>query len=97
MTKKPDDCDTMEEARAEIDRVDAAMADLLAERWGFVAKVASLKSSAKEASVPWRNDEIITRVRSRVEAGGGPPELAETIWREILDFAIKQQQKNLNP
>ena len=84
----------MEETRAEIDRVDAAMADLLAERWAFVQKVASLKSSADEASIPWRNEEVVARVKARVEAAGGPPELAETLWRTILDYAIKKQQEN---
>ena len=34
--KKPADCANMTDVRAEIDRVDLALVDLLAERWSYV-------------------------------------------------------------
>ena len=34
--KKPVDCNNMSDVRAEIDRVDQALVDLLAERWTYV-------------------------------------------------------------
>ena len=54
--KKPDDCQSRDEVRHEIDRLDLAIVDLLGERWGYVDRMWQLKREAEAAaSVPWRN------------------------------------------
>ena len=98
---KPDaklarNCETMAEARAEIDRVDAALVDLLAERWTYVDRMWVLKRRQQaEASVPWRNREVIERVRARAEQQGVPPEMAEALWRQIIGWGIQYQDEKL--
>ena len=93
--KKPEDCQTMEELRAEIDRVDGEMIDLLAERWRYVSRVSDFKAGPDEASVPWRNDEVIANVVKRAEAEGAPGSLAEEIWRLIINRAIAYEKDKL--
>ncbi|MEO1015715.1 MAG: chorismate mutase [Pseudomonadota bacterium] len=94
--KKPNDCASMQDVRDEIDRVDNAVVDLLTERWGYVDRMWQLKKAeAATASVPWRNREVIDRVRGRAEAGGMPPEMAEALWRQIIGWGIQYQEERL--
>jgi isochorismate pyruvate lyase len=94
--KKPDDCRTMDEVRSEIDRVDLALVDLLAVRWGFVDRMWALKrAESAQANVPWRNRAVIEKVRARAAEQGLPPEMAEALWRQIIGWGIQYQDERL--
>jgi isochorismate pyruvate lyase len=94
--KPPDQCRTMNEVRQEIDRIDCALVDLLAQRWGYVDRMWALKrAEAAAANVPWRNREVIEKVRARAEAEGMPPEMAEALWRQIIGWGIQYQDEKL--
>lgn len=92
---KPEDCPTMDEVRIEIDRIDRALVDLLAERWGYVDRAWQLKSSPEEATVPWRIQEVIDKVRARADERGMPPALAEALWRQIIGWGIQYEEEKL--
>ena len=92
---KPQDCPSMTEVRTEIDRIDRALVDLLSERWGYVARAWQLKSSPAEATVPWRIQEVIDKVRAHAEEGGMPPSLAEALWRQIIGWGIQYEEEKL--
>jgi len=86
----------MQEVRTEIDRVDAVLVDLLSERWSYVDRMWALKrAAAAEASVPWRNREVIERVRARSDQQGLPPEMAEALWRQIIGWGVQYQEEKL--
>ena len=92
----PDQCCSMDDVRAEIDRVDAALIDLLSERWSYVDRMWQFKrQQSAEASVPWRNREVIESVRSRATEKGMPPEMAESLWRTIIGWGIQHQEEKL--
>ena len=93
--KKANDCETMDEVRAEIDRVDRALVELLAERWTFVDRAWFFKRSPDEASVPWRNKDVVDKVRARAEETGLPPEMAEALWRLIIGWGIQYEEERL--
>ena len=93
--KKAGDCENMTEVRAEIDRVDQALVDLLAERWTYVDRAWVFKRSPEEASVPWRNREVIQKVKARAEDAGMPPEMAEALWRMIIGWGIQYEEERL--
>lgn len=93
--KKAADCETMDEVRAEIDRVDQALVDLLAERWTYVDRAWFFKRSPEEASVPWRNRDVIQKVKARAQATGMPPEMAEALWRMIIGWGIQYEEERL--
>jgi isochorismate pyruvate lyase len=96
MPKRAADCGSMDEVRREIDRVDLGLVDLLAERWGYVDRMWEFKRKhGVEANVPWRNREVIDKVRARAGAGGMPPELAEALWRLIIGWGIQYQDEKL--
>lgn len=94
--KPPKTCQSMDEVRAEIDRVDRGLVDLLAERWGYVDRMWEIKrSEAASANVPWRNREVIEKVRARAAPLGMPPEMVEALWRQIIGWGIQYQDERL--
>lgn len=96
--KSPAECKTTTDVRSEIDRVDSAIMTLLGERWGYVGRMWQLKREhGQEANVPWRNREVIERMRSRAAGLGVPPELAEAVWRLIIGWGIQYQDERLSP
>jgi len=93
--KKAADCQNMSEVRAGIDQIDEALVDLLAQRWTFVDRAWEYKREPGEASVPWRNREVIDKVRARAGDAGMPPEMAEALWRMIIGWGIQYQDEKL--
>jgi isochorismate pyruvate lyase len=96
MSKRPDDCENMAQVRAEIDRIDTALVDLIAERFGYVDRAWQLKSNPNEATVPWRIQEVIDKVESRARERGLPPELAEALWRQMIGWFIQYEEQRLS-
>lgn len=95
MPKPAHECASMSDVRVEIDRVDMALVDLLAERWSYVDRAWQLKSSPAEATVPWRIREVIEKVRARAQGQALPPELAEALWRQIIGWGIQYEEEKL--
>ena len=94
--KRPWECADMSQVRAEIDRIDATMVDLISERFGYVERAWQLKLGAgQEASVPWRNQQVIDKVRTRAAATGVPPDLCEALWRQMIGWFIQYEEERL--
>ena len=90
------DCQSMDEVRVEIDRIDSALVDLVAERFGYVERAWQLKSRPEEATVPWRIQQVIDRVRARAIERGVSPELAEALWRQMIGWFIQYEEEKLS-
>jgi len=98
MTSKPAHaCNDMSEVRAEIDRLDAALVDLIAERFSYVDRAWQVKSQSGSdgALVPWRIQEVIDRVKDRAETRGLPPELAEALWRQMIGWFVQYEEQRM--
>ena len=93
--RAPSDCPSMDEVRVEIDRIDDALVDLLVERWGYVDRAWQLKDRPEDATVPWRIQQVIDRVRARCEGTELPPALAEALWRQLIGWGIQFEQEKL--
>lgn len=94
--KPPADCKDLADVRAEIDRIDSALVKLIGERFGYVERAWQIKLSLKqEANVPWRNQQVIDRVRSRALEAGVPPDLCEALWRQMIGWFIQYEEEKL--
>ena len=76
--------------RAELDRVDNAIHDLLIERANVIGRVAGLRAQGKAALRPGREASIIARLLSR-NHGALPASAIPRIWREILASSLAMQ------
>ena len=93
--KAPKDCTEMGEVRAEIDRIDAALVDLMADRFSYVDRAWQLKKAPGEAYVPWRIQQVIDKVRTRAGERGLPPELVEALWRQMIGWFVQYEEEKL--
>jgi isochorismate pyruvate lyase len=95
-TRAPQDCSDLKQVRVEIDRVDNALVDTIAERFGYVERAWQLKVDAgQEANVPWRNQQVIDKVRARAAEKGLPPDLCEALWRQMIGWFIQYEEEKL--
>jgi isochorismate pyruvate lyase len=95
-SRSPKDCADLAQVRIEIDRIDNALVDLIAERFGFVERAWQIKLGLKqEASVPWRNQQVIDKVRKRASNKGVPPDLCEALWRQMIGWFIQYEEEKL--
>jgi isochorismate pyruvate lyase len=92
----PADCKDLTEIRVEIDRIDNALVDRIAERLGYVERAWQLKLElGQEANVPWRNQQVIDKVRARASERGVPPDLCEALWRQMIGWFIQYEEEKL--
>ena len=96
--RPPAECRDMTEVRAEIDRLDKALVDLIGERFGYVERAWQIKLQEKaEANVPWRNQQVIDKVRAQAQERGVPPDQCEALWRQMIGWFIQYEEEKLRP
>ena len=93
--RKPEQCTDMAEVRAEIDRIDLALVDLIADRFGYVDRAWQFKKNPGEAHVPWRIQQVIDKVKARAAERGLPPELTEALWRQMIGWFVQYEEEKL--
>ena len=93
--REPKDCRSMDEVRAEIDRIDQSLVDLIGERFAYVDRAWQLKQSPAEARVLWRIQQVIDKVRARAADKGVPPDLCEALWRQMIGWFIQYEEEKL--
>jgi isochorismate pyruvate lyase len=81
--RKP--CQTLDEVRANIDRLDRIIVPLLAERESYVREAARFKPSAAAVVVPARVEEVVGKAREQARSLGASPEAMDRIYRAIID------------
>ena len=94
MTTNPDQCESLAQVREQIDRIDAQIVQLLAERGGYVLAAARFKRSAAEVRAPQRVEQVIARVRALAEQRGAMPDVVERIYRELIEAFTDAEQRH---
>ena len=97
--KRPWECADMGQVRAEIDRIDRELVDLIAERFGYVDRAWQLKAKGNEgAVVPWRIQQVIDRVRARATEKGLPADMVDMVgaqWRNMIGWFVQYEEEKL--
>lgn len=92
----PSQCKSMADVRAEIDRIDARIVALLAERAGYIDRAAELKPVlGLPARIDDRVEEVVAKVRARAMAEALDPDLAEALWRQLIDWSIAREEAKI--
>ena len=85
-------CDSLDQVRENIDRLDRVIAPLMCERAHYVNQAAKFKDSEAAVIVPERIQAIVDKVRAMAEAEGANPDLLEAIYRAMIDAYIVDEQ-----
>ena len=94
--RPPAQCHDLAEVRVEIDRIDNQLVEGIAERLGYVERAWQLKLElGQEANVPWRNQQVIDKVRARAQEKGVPADLCEALWRQMIGWFIQYEEEKL--
>ncbi|WP_411837478.1 chorismate mutase [Paracoccus sp. ME4] len=92
------DIPDMPALRAEIDRLDAELMTLLARRHALIDRAARIKAGiGMPARIDDRVEEVVANVRRHATGHGLDPALYETLWRMLIEAAIAQEDRFLNP
>ena len=96
MTRPAADCTTMAEIRVEIDRVDAELVALFAQRASYIDRAAVIKTGVGlPARIDDRVEDVVAKVRAHAVAHGLPPDVAESLWRRVIDWSIEREERVL--
>ncbi len=90
--KQPAECQSKDDVRAEIDRIDQTLLQLFAERHGYVTRMAEIKTDPHEAYDPARIEAIITKVRARSLDLDLDEDQAELIWRTLINWNVNYEK-----
>ena len=83
--------------RHSIDRIDRDIVALLAERVRCLDQVIAVKTrDGLPAAIPARVEEVVAHVRREAEAIGLPPDLAEKLWRCLIDWSIAYEDRHMS-
>jgi isochorismate pyruvate lyase len=94
MSSKPE---KLADLRVVIDRIDRDIVKLLAERVQCLDRVITIKAREKiPAAIPERVEEVVAHVRAEAEAAGMPPDLAEILWRRLIEWSIAYEDRHMN-
>ncbi len=95
---KPSECRDMRELRAEIDRIDRDLVELLRQRADCIDRAIEIKAvEGLPARIEDRVEEVLAKVRSAAEAQGLDPALAAEIWVRLIEWSIAREQRVLGP
>ena len=87
----PAACTTMVEVRQGVDALDRALVALLAERQRYMEAAARIKPDRDAVFDQARIDDVVAKVLTAAEAHDLAPEIAEPVWRLLIDRCIAHE------
>ncbi len=90
------ECHSMTEVRDNIDRIDAALVALLAERGAYVRQAARLKRRKAEVVDAARIAEVIGKALGHAEGHGFDADVIEAIYRSMIEHFIAFEEREFD-
>jgi isochorismate pyruvate lyase len=90
--KRPEDCASLEEIRAEIDRIDRSIIEMIGQRKGYVMAAAMFKSSREDVAAPERFAAMLQARRGWAAQQGISADMVEKLYREMIGHFIKEER-----
>lgn len=90
--KLPEDCGSLDEIRAEIDRIDRSIVELIGQRKGYVMAAARFKASLDDVAAPERFAALLQARREWAAQRGISPDMVEKLYREMVGHFIAEER-----
>ncbi|SDD29899.1 chorismate mutase [Ruegeria marina] len=92
----PERCRSMLDLRCEIDKFDRQLVEMLTRRAAYIDRAAELKpDEGLPARIPERVEAVVQNVRAESLLTGLDPDLAERLWRILIDWSIAREERVL--
>jgi len=86
-------CNSLEEVRTNIDRIDNEIIKLIAEREMHVVLASKFKKDSQSVKSPQRVESVIQKVRSKAKEYGADPDMIEALYREMISRFVQMEMK----
>ncbi len=84
-------CNSLDEVRFNIDRIDRQIVAYLAERGDYVKQAAKFKKSTDDVRAPQRVEQVINKVIALARELGANPTVAEQVYRAMISGFINAE------
>jgi len=92
--KTPDQCESMVDIRAEIDRLDRQVIALLGQRFAYVKAASKFKTSETTVRAPERLQAMLQQRRVWAEAEGLNADAIEKMYQDLVNHFIDEEMKH---
>lgn len=89
--------ESLEQARQQIDVIDAALVELIAARQYYVDQTTRFKKTETDLQSPERMEQVIENVKVLAQQEGVDPAFVEHLYREIFAHFIQRELKEFRP
>ena len=84
-------CNTLDEARIEIDAVDRDIVKLIAKRNEYIKQIAHFKTSVEEVKAEERIADVISKVREQAISLDLSPNLINDLYVRMIDEMVESE------
>jgi len=84
-------CNTLDEARIEIDKVDEEIVKLIATRNDYIKQIAHFKTSIEDVKAEDRISDVISNVRQQAIALDLSPNLINDLYLRMIDGMVESE------
>lgn len=88
------ECSSLDEVRAEIDRIDRAIIALIGERAEYVHAAARFKSSEAAVAAPDRQASMLVARRAWAVQADLDPDVVEKLYRDLVAYFIVREREH---
>ena len=92
--KTPEQCESMADIRAEIDRLDRQVVALLGQRFSYVKAASKFKTSETTVRAPERFQSMLQQRRTWAEEEELNPDAIEKMYQDLVNHFIDEEMKH---
>ena len=92
--KTPAECLSLDEVRAEIDRIDRTIVSLIGDRAGYVHAAARFKSTEEAVAAPERQASMLRARREWALEEDLAPDVIEKLYRDLVSYFVVREREH---
>ncbi|MBR4267137.1 MAG: chorismate mutase [Bacteroidales bacterium] len=89
-------CNSLDEVRSNIDRIDDNIIKLIAERGTYVSQASKFKKNEEGVKDTSRVEKVIQKVRDKAVTYGANPDMVATLYRQMIASFVKMEMKEFH-
>ena len=87
---------SLEEVRANIDRIDDEIIKLIAKRGTYVVQASAFKKDEEGVKDTGRVEKVIAKVREKAKEYGANPDMVEALYREMISRFVNMEMSEFH-
>ncbi|MEQ8197813.1 MAG: chorismate mutase [Clostridiaceae bacterium] len=89
-------CNSLDDVRENIDRIDNEIIKLIAERGKYVTEAAAFKKTETDVKSQNRVEAVISKARTKAVEYGANPDMIEALYREMITRFITMEMQEFH-